>query len=294
MLGLSSSEIEGNLLPEFRIEQKELLKRFDIAQPMNLAEIFTRIFRGSMPRLYEAPNTKVSEYYESYLETYISRDIKGLSQVADELSFLNFIAIVAARTATTVNYDTLAKEAGVTSPTAKRWLSILVSSGLVALVPAYANNALKRAVKAPRMYFLDTGLCAYITRWSSAEVLEQGAMGGPFFETWVVSEITKSYINNGIRPPLFYYRDSNKKEIDLIIARDGAIHPIEIKKGTSPKNATSAFSALKPVELAPSKEDIFAGAAHLKTAIGMGAVVCLTPDMIPVDRKNWLIPAWII
>jgi predicted AAA+ superfamily ATPase len=294
MLGLSNSEILGkNFLP-FAVEPKELIRRMSDVTTMNISEIYARIFKGSLPRLYETDAVDREEYLESYLETYISRDIKDLSQVADELSFLNFIGIVAARTASNVNYDTLAREAGISAPTAKQWLSILVSSGLVALIPPYFNNALNRVIKAPRMYFLDTGLCAYITRWSSPEVLERGAMDGAIFETWVVSEIYKSYINNGKRPPLYFYRDSNKKEIDIIISMDGIVNPIEIKKGAAPKDAIKNFSVLKPIEREPSEEDSFSGAAHLKTQIGTGAVICMPTDMIPIDKKNWYVPAWII
>jgi len=241
MLGLSNSEILCKHFPPFAVEPQELIARMGEVHSVNISELFARIFRGAMPRLYESPNVNRDEYYESYLETYISRDIKDLSQVADELSFLNFIGIVAARTATNVNYDALASEAGISAPTAKQWLSILVSSGLVALIPPFSNNALKRVIKAPRMYFLDTGLCSYVTRWPSAEVLERGAMDGSFFETWVVSEIYKSYINNGKRPPLYYYRDSNKKEIDIIIHTGATVNPVEIKKGAAPKNAIKAF-----------------------------------------------------
>lgn len=294
MLGLSNSEISGNLFPPFAVEPDVLIKRIPEVPSMNIMQVFERIFKGSMPRLYEDDNVNRDQYYESYLETYISRDIRDLSQVADELSFLNFIGIVAARTATNVNYEVLANETGISAPTAKQWLSVLVSSGLVVLIPAFSNNALKRVIKAPRMYFLDTGLCAYITRWSSPEVLEKGAMSGQFFETWVVSEIYKSYINNGKRPPLYFYRDSNKKEIDVIIYRDGIVNPVEIKKSASPQDATRNFSVLRPIESEPSEEDIFSGAAHLKTTIGMGAVICMIPDVLPIDKKNWYIPAWMI
>jgi len=294
MLGLSNSEISQNHFPEFTVDPQELIRRAGLTAPMNIRQVFERIFKGSMPRLYEIDNVNRDEYYESYLETYISRDIKDLTQVADELSFLNFIGVVAARTATNVNYETLANEAGISAPTAKQWLSILVSSGLVAFVPPYSNNILKRVIKAPRMYFLDTGLCAYITRWSSADVLERGAMDGQFFETWVVSEIYKSYLHNGKRPPLYFYRDSNKKEIDLIIAQDGIIHPIEIKKGSAPKDAIKNFSVLKPIENEPNKEDVFSGTAHLKTKIGTGAVICIPSDIMPIDKNNWYVPAWLI
>lgn len=294
MLGLSNSELSGNHFPAFTVEPDTLMERMKDTTSMNINDVFARIFKGSMPRLYEVDNINRDEYYESYLETYISRDVKDLTQVADELSFLNFISLVAARTASNVNYDALANEAGISAPTAKQWLSLLVSSGLVALIPPFFNNALKRVIKAPRMYFLDTGLCAFLTRWSSADVLEKGAMDGAFFETWVVSEIYKSYINNGKRPPLYFYRDSNKKEIDIIISMDGTITPIEIKKSSAPKDAVKHFSVLKPIEKEPSDEDVFTGAAHLKAKIGTGAVICMTQDIIPIDRKNWYVPAWIV
>lgn len=294
MLGLSNSEVRGHHFPPFQVDIPVLIKRMEHVEPMTLSAVYSRIFKGSMPRLYENEEVEREQYYESYLETYISRDIKDLSQVADEMAFLNFMSVIAARTATNVNYDAIAGEVGISAPTAKQWLSILVSSGLVALIQPYSNNALKRVIKAPRMYFLDTGLCAHLTRWSSADTLERGAMDGPFFETWVVSEIYKSYINVGKQPPLYFYRDSNKKEIDLLIYQDGVLTPVEIKKGAAPKDATKNFSVLAPIEKNPSEEAVFTGTAHLKTKIGTGAVVCMPADMIPIDEKNWYIPAWLI
>ena len=294
MLGLSNSEIRGESFPEFEVEPDKLIERMGRTIPMSVNDVFARIFKGSMPRLYELDIVNREEYFESYLETYISRDIKGLTQVADELSFLKFVGIVAARTATNVNYDVLANEVGISAPTAKQWLSILVSSGLVVLIPAFSNNALKRVIKAPRMYFVDTGLCAYITRWGSSEVLEKGAMDGAFFETWVVSELYKSYINNGKRPPFYFYRDSNKKEIDIIIAKDGMVHPIEIKKSAAPKEAIKNFSVLKPLENETKGDEDFSRTGHLKTKIGTGAVICMPTDIMPIDKNNWYIPAWLI
>lgn len=292
MLGLSSAEIDGRHPGAFEVDVSKLTERLAAAKPMTVTEVFERIFKGSMPRLYEIEGVNRELYFESYLDTYLSRDIRDLEQVGDLTAFLNFIRIVAARTATSVNYDSLAQDAGVSGPTAKKWLSILVSCGIVGLIEPYFNNALKRVVKAPRMYFLDTGLCAHLMGWGSAAVLEASAMSGAFFETWVVSEIWKSYLNVGKRPPLFFYRDSNKKEIDLIIYQDGVVYPIEIKKGAAPANATKNFSVLAPIEKEPEPDEF--GAAHLKTAIGPGAVVCLASDLLPIDRKNWYVPAWII
>jgi len=294
MLGLSNNEIEGHGFGPFDVEPQMLIKRLETAKRLILPEIFERIFTGSFPRLYENPDVDRKRFYESYLETYISRDVKELTQVANETAFLRFVSIVAARTATTVNYDTLANEAGISAPTAKQWLSILVSSGLVVLIEPFMNNALKRIIKAPRMYFLDTGLCAYIMRMHSAEFLERSAMDGAFFETWVVSEIYKSYINSGERPPLFFYRDQNKKEIDLIIHKNNMVNPIEIKKSATPKDAIKGFSALNPIAREPEEEDRFTGAAHLKTEIGAGAVVCLASNVQPIDKKNWYVPAWLV
>ena len=292
MQGLSSSEIDGRHPDEFTINIPKLMKRIADSKIMSVTEIFDRIFKGSMPRLYELDNVNQELYYESYLDTYLSRDIRNLDRVADETAYLNFIRIVAVRTATNVNYEALAQEAGISAPTAKKWLSILVSCGIVGLIEPYSNNVLKRVIKAPRMYFFDTGLCAHLMGWSSAKVLENSAMNGAFFETWVVSEIWKSYINAGKRPPLYFYRDSNKKEIDLIICQDGVVYPIEIKKGTSPAKAIKNFSVLNPIEKDSKPNEN--GITHLKTNIGTGAVICLASDIIPIDRKNWYIPAWII
>ncbi len=294
MLGLSSAEIDGRHPGAFRIDIPALTGRLAQARPKTVADVFERIYRGSMPRLYEQENVNRELYYESYLDTYLSRDIRDLGQVADETAYMNFIRIVAARTATNVNYEALAQEAGVSAPTAKKWLSILVSCGIVALIQPYSNNMLKRVIKAPRMYFLDTGLCAHLMGWGSAQVLEASAMSGEFFETWVVSEIYKSYLNEGKRPPLFFYRDNNRKEIDLILSQDATVWPVEIKKGSAPKNATKNFSVLRPIEEAAAEPDEFSGRSHLKPTIGTGAVVCMSSDLIPIDRKNWYIPAWCI
>ena len=293
MLGLTNSELHGNHFPAFAVDIPMLLERLKESQPMTVSEVFERIYKGSMPRLYEMDHINLETYFESYLDTYLSRDIRDLEQVANETDFIRFIQVVAARTATNVNYETLANEVGISAPTAKNWLSILVSSGIVALIQPYSNNALKRVIKAPRMYFLDTGLCAHLMGWGSAKVLENSAMSGAFFETWVVSEIYKSYLNAGKRPPLYFYRDSNKKEIDVILYQNGTVYPIEIKKSAAPQDAVKNFSVLAPIESEP-EEDAFAGASHLKTQIGTGAVVCLSSDILPIDQKNWYVPAWII
>ncbi|MBE6812569.1 MAG: ATP-binding protein [Ruminococcaceae bacterium] len=293
MLGLTNSEIFGNHFPPFEADPQQLIARIAQAKPMTVTEVFERIYKGSMPAVYKDDKMNLSIFYESYLDTYISRDIRDLEQVANETAFLNFVTAVAARTATVVNYEALAGEVGISAPTAKTWLSLLISCGVVALIQPYSNNALKRVVKSPRMYFLDTGLCAHLLGWGSPQVLENSAMSGAFFETWVVSEIYKSYLNAGKKPPLFYYRDNNKKEIDLIIYQNATVYPIEIKKNTAPANAVKNFSVLNILEQT-NEEDLFTDAAQLKTTVGTGLVVCLASDVLPVDKKNWYVPAWLI
>ena len=293
MLGLTNSEIDGNHFAPFEADVQKLITRLGQAKPMTVTEVFERIYKGSMPAVYKDDKMNLSVFYESYLDTYISRDIRELEQVANETAFLQFVKAVAARTATVVNYEVLASEVGISAPTAKTWLSLLISCGVVTLIQPFSNNALKRVIKSPRMYFLDTGLCAHLLGWGSPEVLENSAMSGAFFETWVVSEICKSYLNAGKKPPLYYYRDSNKKEIDLIIYQNATVYPIEIKKSTAPANAVKNFSVLHVLEKT-NEEELFTDAAQLKTTVGTGLVVCLASDVLPVDKKNWYVPAWLI
>lgn len=293
MLGLTNSEIDGNHFAPFEADVQKLITRLGQAKPMTVTEVFERIYKGSMPAVYKDDKMNLSVFYESYLDTYISRDIRELEQVANETAFLQFVKAVAARTATVVNYEVLASEVGISAPTAKTWLSLLISCGVVTLIQPFSNNALKRVIKSPRMYFLDTGLCAHLLGWGSPEVLENSAMSGAFFETWVVSEIYKSYLNAGKKPPLYYYRDSNKKEIDLIIYQNATVYPIEIKKSTAPANAVKNFSVLHVLEKT-NEEELFTDAAQLKTTVGTGLVVCLASDVLPVDKKNWYVPAWLI
>ncbi len=278
MQGLSLSEL--NELPNefYTTDTKRLLNRLNIARKMNLKEIYNLIYKGSMPAVYIREQS-VERFYASYVDTYVHRDIRDLTQVADEMQFQRFLTACAARTSQMVNYSELAKDVGISSPTAKSWLSLLVTSGLVVLVEPYFNNALKRIVKAPNMYFMDTGLCAYLTRWTSSESLEVSAMSGAFFETFVVSEIIKSYLNAGKRPPIFYYRDSEQKEIDLIIENDGKLQPIEIKKSANPKkNAGRHFSILEKVDKEAAK----------------GSVICMSEDLSPISKDIWAVPVWLI
>ena len=289
--GLSSSELAALPSEPFTTSPERLLLRLKQVIKMGLMEIYERIFRGAFPALYHEDPPDLTEFYRSYINTYLQRDIKDLSQVADETAFHNFMIIVAARTARPVIYEEMAKEAGISQPTAKKWLSVLISSGLVALVQPYHNNALKRAVKMPLLHFLDTGLCAYLLKWGNSETLERGAMSGAFFESWVFSEIYKSYQNAGREAPVYYYRDKEKREIDLLLYENGTLYPIEIKKSASPdKSAIKQFTALNPV----TEPERFGVLGEYRVEIGNGAVICLANDLLPADAKNWFVPAWLI
>jgi predicted AAA+ superfamily ATPase len=299
MFSLSNEEISGRNLPTISFEKDALLSRRELTKQETVVQIFDKIFKGGMPRLYENSNVSRTRYFESYLDTYLSRDIRQLAQVANEQQFLRFLQVVAARTATNINYDTLAQETGISAPTAKKWLSLLVTSGIVVLLQPYFSNTLKRIIKAPRLYFMDTGLCAHLLRIPSAASLEASSFDGPFFETWVISELYKNYINSGVEPPLFFYRDQNKREIDCIVAEFNTLHPLEIKKASAPRGATRHFSALKPLtetagDVGSAKAVSASNTKRREPSIGLGGVVCLSPDLLPADDQNWFIPAWMI
>lgn len=291
LLGLSDAEIYGYESTPYVTEPEYLMNRIDKVQKLDLNRIYTRIFKGSMPELYADPDMDWETYYRSYVNTYLQRDIRNLAQVADEMDFYNFMTVAAAHTSKPVIYEELANEANISAPTAKKWLSILVSSHIVALVQPYYNNVLKRVVKMPLLHFLDTGLAAYLLKWGSPEVLEKGAMSGAFFETYVFTEIYKSYLNAGKEPPIFYYRDKDQKEIDLLLYQNGVLSPIEIKKSASPgRAAIRNFNVLEPVQ-EPKK---FGGLDELKVVLGPGNVICMAQDLLPLDEKNWSVPVWLI
>ncbi|MCL2020095.1 MAG: ATP-binding protein [Oscillospiraceae bacterium] len=278
MYGLSHSEIEGVESEPFVCDHTVMDERNKVRTPQGLTDVYERIFRGSMPEAYLG-NFNRKEFYSGYVNTYLQRDIRDLTQVADELDFLRFMTACAARTSEMVNYADLAKDVGISEPTAKHWLSLLVSSGIVALVEPYFNNTLKRAIKTPKMYFMDTGLAVYLTRWDSPETLEVSAMSGKFFETYVVSEILKSYYIKELRPPVYYYRDTDGKEIDLVLEYSGTVYPIEIKKTGNPgKDSIKNFDVLQ----------------NSGKLVGEGAVVCMYNKVHPIDLNNWTVPVWLI
>ncbi len=244
---------------------------------VDLSTLFDRIYRGSMPMMIANEGLSVEDYYGSYMQTYLERDIRDLITIKDEGKFLKFIGCVAARTGQELVLTDLARSVDIDGKTADSWLSILVSSGLVFLLKPYFTNTLKRLVKRPKLYFTDTGLACYLSLWNNPRTLELSAMAGAMFETHVVSEILKSYANAGkdARNHLCYYRDSNGNEIDLVILENGLAYPVEIKKSADPgKAAIRHFHLLSDIGL----------------LVGPGAVICMTPMVLPLDGNNKLIP----
>lgn len=278
MQGFSTAEMESYEEIPFSTDPKVLLDKAKARQSRSLKKVYERIYTGQMPGVYDrdiAPEL----FYSSYVDTYIQRDIKDLTQVADEMLFLKFLTATAARTSQMLNLSDISRDTGVSIPTAKQWLSILVTSGIVVLLEPLHSNRLNRLIKSPNLYFLDTGLCSYLTRWQSPESLEAGAMSGAIFETYVISEIIKGYQNQGKNPPILYYRDKDKREIDLILEQDGQYFPIEIKKSSAPKkDATRHFSLLEKNGCTP----------------GTGAVICMAKELVPLDKNNWIVPLSLI
>ena len=291
MLGLSNSEIAGIESEPFRVDAEYFVRRKSSARPFDVGEAYRRILAGSLPGIRALPEDLRPAAYESYLETYIMRDIRDLAHVGDEMKFRRFVSACAALTARPVVYAELARTADIDEKTAKTWLSLLVSTYLVKIVQPYSNNLLRRLSKQPLMHFTDTGLAAYLAGWSSAQSLELGAMNGQIFESYAFGEIYKSFINAGQVAPLYFFRNNDKKEIDLLLEHDGVLHPIEVKKTASPtRGDTKSFSALSPLE----HDDVPPELASLKREVGMGCVVCMASDTFPVAPKAWAFPVWAI
>jgi predicted AAA+ superfamily ATPase len=240
-------------------------------------ETYKIIWRGSFPGLIVKPNTDWNLFYNSYVKTYIERDVRQLANIGNEVAFYNFLKAMAARTAQELNMSALASDAGVAVATVKSWVSVLRASGTIYLLQPYHQNITKRIVKRPKMYFLDTGLAAYLTDWNTPAQLLSGAMSGAIFETFVFGEILKSYLHNGRSPSLYYYRDTNKVEIDLIIAEAGKLYPVEIKKTATPESRmVKSFAMLEA----------------LGRTVGHGALVCLTGEPFPLTRNVTAMSVW--
>jgi len=278
LLGLSMRErCEVAFKEPFMPTDEYFARRSKEQANIEYADVWEMIHRGSFPELCANLDFDPQMFYAAYVSTYIERDVRDLAQVGDEVKFLQFMTVVASLTGQLLNVASLARDVGISQPTAQRWLSILVTSNLVFLLQPYHNNITKRTVKTPKLYFLDTGLAAYLTRWNTVPVLKNGAMAGAFFETFVISEIIKSYANKGILDvPLYFYRDRDGNEIDLLIEEGGTLYPIEIKKHADPKKSdVEKFYIIDKI---------------LTVKRGQGGVVCLYDNLVTVSGNDKSIP----
>jgi predicted AAA+ superfamily ATPase len=249
------------------------------ASKVGLRGTYERIWRGSFPAIALNDDMNRDIFYGSYVQTYLQRDVRDLANVGDEGGFLKFLRAAAARTGQLLNMSDMARDAAVSPTTAQRWLSVLEASSIIYLLESYHTNTTKRMIKAPKLYFLDTGLAAYLTEWSSPETLEAGAMSGAILETFVFTEILKSYWHNGRRAPLYYYRDKDKKEIDVLIVQDEKIYPLECKKTASPdRNTAKQFKVLE----------------QLHKPIEHGGIICLSETLLPITDKINAIPVGLL
>ena len=248
MSGFTQTEKCGISGALFTVDLQELLNKQRDHKDFYRSSgvVFEDIFQGGMPDICTG-ESKRDIYYKAYIDTYIEKDVRKLISASSEMQFRKFISLLALRTAQEVVYNEISNAIGINVETCKRWISILQTSGIVYLLEPYMANASKRIIKAPKLYFMDTGLCAYLCKWPNAHMLMDCAMSGAFFETYVVSEIIKSFYNHGIEPNqyIYYYRDIDKKEVDILLVKDGALYPVEIKKGIAPSKPTKNFTVLE-------------------------------------------------
>jgi len=273
LYGLSMREILGDDCHDEFIPTKDFLKNRN-PKPLKYNEIWENIWRGFFPEIV-GQNPNWSRFYSTYIRTYLDRDVSKLSQVGDLLQFEKFMVAMAARTGQLLNIADIAKDTGISQPTAEKWLSILVASNIVFVLKPYHNNVLKRLIKTPKTYFLDTGLASYLIGWDNPQVLQNGAMAGAIFETFVIGEIVKSWTNkDGISPNMnfYYFRDKDGREIDLLINRNGVLYPIEVKKHIScDKSDITAFKQLDKIA---------------DMTRGEGCVVCMADDVLPITSTD--------
>ena len=277
---LSQSEImKRPPEPPFSLELSLLSERQNGRQMLNTPEVFQHIHQGGMPALVTGTYSNAPIFYSSYIDTYMERDVRRLSNDIDSLKFLRFLRSVAARTSQQVNYKGIADDAEIDQTTAKNWLHVLEALGIIFLLEPYSNNVLKRTVSTPKLYFYDSGIVCYLTRWSSPETAMEGAMSGALLENYTVAEIIKTYQNAGQEPFLYYYRDKDAREIDLILEQDGKLFPIEIKKMASPpKKLTKVFDL---IDKSPLQR-------------GTGAILCMADQLGAFDQNNLIVPISLI
>ncbi|MPM33563.1 hypothetical protein SDC9_80140 [bioreactor metagenome] len=277
---LSQHEIygSGNNVP-FSVDLDALKQRKKTGQQALLPKMYERIWKGSMPGLVSGKFTDRDVFYNSYLQTYIERDVSELIARVDKLQFQDFIRAAACRAGQMLNVHDIAMDIGVSDDTAKRWLQVLEKSEVIFYLRPYSNNLLKRTIKTPKLYFFDTGLAAYLTKYTTPEILANGAISGALLENYVVSEIRKTYFNDAKDCLLWYYRDKSSNEIDMVIESDGLLHPLEIKRSVNPGS-----------ELIGAFEVLDKGSVPR----GKGAILCMRPELSAINADNFIVPIWMI
>lgn len=280
MPSLSQHEVYGSgECTPFTVDLPALKARKQTHLPADIAAIYERIWNGSMPGLVSGKYTDRDVFYSSYAQTYIDRDVTEQIQLTDKLLFRDFIRAAACRAGQMLNIHDIASDVGVSNDTAKRWLQVLEKSDIIFLLRPYSNNLLKRTVQTPKMYFFDTGLVAYFTRYSSPEILANGAINGAILENYVVAEIRKTYMNCGKECLMWYYRDKDSNEIDLVIESDGELHPLEVKRSVNPGTELIRAFAILDKGSVPR---------------GVGAILCMRPELSAIDARYLIVPIWMI
>jgi predicted AAA+ superfamily ATPase len=280
MPSLSQREIYGGGTDApFLLGLSSLKERAEGRIKTDTAQQYERIWRGSLPGHISGRYPQRDIFYSSYLQTYIQRDIGEMYAEVDYLQFADFIRAAACRTGQMLNVHSIALDVSVSDDTARRWLGLLEKSGIIFYLHPFSNNLLSRTIKAPKMYFFDTGLVAYLTRYSSPEILMNGAINGAILENYVVSEIMKSHRNRGLEALCHYYRDKDSREIDLVMESDGELHPIEVKKTASP--STELARTFKVLDKASMPR-------------GMGAVICTKREFSAIDKNTLIVPVWML
>ncbi|MDF3055615.1 MAG: ATP-binding protein [Gammaproteobacteria bacterium] len=273
-ISLAEEQARRNSAP-FLPELALLKNRQKQSQILTLPEVYHKIWRGSYPDMVVQDGKNWERFYGSYVSTYIQRDVQNYLNIRDTAAFHKFMQIAAARTGQLINYTDMARDVGVSEVTVKSWLYALEASGIVYQLQPYFNNRTKRLIKTPKLYFMDTGLCVFLSGWLTADVLERGAMAGAILETYAVSEIIKSYLHNGRRLQLYFYRDKEKREVDLLIEQNGTLYPVEIKKtGSIQRDFFKGFDFL----------------AGLNMPIGHGCVLCFVNSLIPLSKEVDAVP----
>ncbi len=245
----------------------------------NIVDTFEHIWRGGLPEVQRLDEEQLREYFNSYIETYLMRDAVDDNGIADTEGFRKFLRACAAFNGQLLNYNDLAASAGISGVTAKDWVKVLQTMGIIQLLEPYASNELKRLIKTPKLYFCDTGLCAYLSSWTGRDVLMNGAASGHYYENFVVGELLRHYAYAKDNANLNFYRDKSQKEIDLVIEKDNILHPLEIKKGTEPdKRTVRVFGVLN----------------NTGKQVGSGGVICMAEAPFPIDENNCYIPSNLI